>query len=263
MDASIWKLKALIKKNILEMKRNIFSTFCEIFFPIILMSLVLLLKSAFKVEKKTFELEEGNNYNFMKKHSIVNINFSSKKYDINEPWNGMSFYPILKICSNKNENRKERPLIAMINVPDEIKQTLIKDSEIFGENKMDYKLSESNFQNFNSYEDMKKYIKDSSYGEDINNPMICFGISYSHIDSNYDYTLHYFDNNLLDGAEDIPFSKYILDRFKSGPDMNSYEKYQNNGYTYIMKVISEYIIKNENGKNVEINFGILPMKYLD
>ena len=30
-----------------------------------------------------------------------------------------------------------------------------------------------------------------------------------------------------------------------------------------MKVISEYIIKKETNNNVEINFGILPMKYLD
>jgi len=258
MDASIWKLKALIKKNVLEMKRNIFSSFCEIFFPIILMSLILLLKKAFKVEKKTFELDEQNNYNFMKRHSIVNLNFSSNNYEINETWNGMSIYPIFKICSKNNEKREERPIIAMINVPDEIKTTLIKDSEKL----KDYILNESNFQNFSSIEDMNDYIKNSYYGE--SKPLICFGISYSNSGDNYDYTLHYFDNGLLDGAEDIPFSQYILDRFKSGPDMDSYEKYQNNGYTYIMKVISEYIIKSRNrNKNVEINFGILPMKYYD
>ena len=259
MDASIWKLKALIKKNFLEMKRNLFSTFCEIFFPIILMLLILLLKSAFKVETKTFDLEEKNNFNFMEKHSIVNVNFSSDDYNTIETWNGMNYSEIFKICSNQNENNKERPLIAMINVPDDIKNTLKNDSEKYGI----YQLDDSHFKNFSSLNEMDNYIKDISYGEDENHPLICFGISYSENGNNYDYTLHYFEKELYNGAEDIPPSQHILDPFQSGPDMDAYEKYQKNGYTYIMKVISEYIIKKETNNNVEINFGILPMKYLD
>ena len=255
----MWKLKALIKKNFLEMKRNLFSTFCEVFFPIILMLLILLLKSAFKVEKKIFNKEEGNNYNFMKNHSIVNINFSSDDYDPNELWNGMNYSDIFKICSSNNKNRKERPLIATIDVPDEIKNTLINDSNNYG----NYTLDDSNFIPFNSLSEMNNYIKDISYGEDENHKLICFGISFRYENSNYDYTLHYFEKELYNGAEDIPPSQHILDQFQSGPDMDAYEKYQKNGYTYIMKVISEFIIKNETGKNIELNFGILPMKYLD
>ena len=55
MSSSIWKLNALIKKNVLEMKRNILSTLCEIFFPIILMLLLYWLKTVFDIELYEFE----------------------------------------------------------------------------------------------------------------------------------------------------------------------------------------------------------------
>ena len=38
---TVSKLKALMTKNLLEMKRNVGSTICEIFFPIILMGIFL------------------------------------------------------------------------------------------------------------------------------------------------------------------------------------------------------------------------------
>jgi hypothetical protein len=225
MEASTWKLKALIKKNLLEMKRNLFSSFCEIFFPIILMFLVLLLKSAFKVEKYTFKEEEGDNFGFMKHRSIVNLNFSSKNYDINDKWNGMNLLPIFNICSSENEQQKERPKIALINVPDDIKETFIKDSNKYG----DYPLSNTNFKKFSSFNEMKEYIQNNAYGEDEEHALICFGISFSYENPNYTYALHYFEKKLYDGAEDIKASQYILDQFQSGPDMESYEKYQQNG----------------------------------
>jgi hypothetical protein len=38
-------------------------------------------------------------------------------------------------------------------------------------------------------------------------------------------------------------------------------KYQYNGYSYIMKIIADYIYSQEIDKETKINFGILPMKY--
>ena len=44
--------------------------------------------------------------------------------------------------------------------------------------------------------------------------------------------------------------------------MDSYEKYQKNGYTYIMKVIADYIVQNVSDNNVSsIDFGMVPMVY--
>ena len=76
---------------------------------------------------------------------------------------------------------------------------------------------------------MKEYIQNNAYGEDEEHALICFGISFSYENPNYTYALHYFEKKLYDGAEDIKASQYILDQFQSGPDMESYEKYQQNG----------------------------------
>ena len=253
------------------MKRNILSTLCEIFFPIILMLLLYWLKSVFEIENHEFKEVEGTLDNFIKKRSVSNIDFSpiinSSVNISNASWNGMSILPALKICSNKNENKKERPIIATINVPEEIINTIINDSKPF-EKDIGFNISERNFKPFKTVSSMDDYIKSSYYGEDENYPLICFGINFelknsteNENENEYSYSLHYFENNLLDGAADIPSSQYLIDQFQSGPDMDSYEKYQENGYTYIMKVISDYILKKETNSTSKINFGILPMKY--
>ena len=72
-SSSIWKLNALIKKNLLEMKRNIFSTLCEILFPIILMLLLYWLKTAFDITNYVFEEVEGSIEQFITKRSFSNI----------------------------------------------------------------------------------------------------------------------------------------------------------------------------------------------
>ena len=48
-----WQLKALLKKNIILMKRNCVTTFCEIFFPMILMALLAVTKILFPLVEKT------------------------------------------------------------------------------------------------------------------------------------------------------------------------------------------------------------------
>ena len=65
MASSAWKLRALLKKNLLEMKRHIISTLCEILFPIILMALLYLLKTAFDIKNYEFDIEEGTLQNFI------------------------------------------------------------------------------------------------------------------------------------------------------------------------------------------------------
>ena len=264
MSSSIWKLNALIKKNLLEMKRNIFSTLCEIFFPIILMLLLYWLKTAFDINTYEFDKVEGSLDNFIKSKSTSNLDFNSI---INLPknstsWNGMSILPALSICSVRNTKKTLRPAIATIGIGLEIKNQLIKDSIIF-QNVTNFTLSLQSFLDFESEEDMDIYIKSSFYGENDKNPLICLGISLKEdkINHKYDYSLHYFENNLADGAQDVPKSLYLIDQFQSGPDMTSYQTYQINGYPYMMKVISDYILSKETNNDTKINFGILPMKY--
>ena len=67
-SSSYWKLNALIKKNLLAMRRNILSTIAEIFFPIALMCIVLVLRKVFKIKYYRFEKEESNDdYFFLNK----------------------------------------------------------------------------------------------------------------------------------------------------------------------------------------------------
>ena len=87
MSASFWKLKALLKKNFYEMKRNIISTLIEIFFPIIVILLLYTLKIIHGTENYIFEKEEGSLENYIKNNSVYNpdifpeLNFSNMTYE--------------------------------------------------------------------------------------------------------------------------------------------------------------------------------------
>ena len=181
MASSAWKLRALLKKNLLEMKRSIISTLCEIFFPIILMVLIYLLKTVFEINSFDFQSEEGSVENFIKTRSVYNLDTSSyvgmgangtnaipKTY-------GMSILPFLSICYR---NKKIRKIIATIGVPEEIKEKLINESLYFSSK--DFNLTNESFKDFDSEEKMNEYIKNINYGDSDDYPSLCFGISFSH-----------------------------------------------------------------------------------
>ena len=79
-SSSCFKLKALLKKNVLILKRNCCSTCCELFFPIILIFLLLLIRGAFKVEKVYFNKEEKNYSLFTTNRAFANIKYDSSNY---------------------------------------------------------------------------------------------------------------------------------------------------------------------------------------
>ena len=268
MASSYWKLKALMKKNLLEMRRNICSTLCEIFFPIILMLLIYALKTIFDINNYEFDLQEGSIQNYTKTRSVFNLDTLPNKNGIPynkttiPDFNGMSILPALNICSKLNDKKKEREKIATVGVPDEIKKRLINESWYF-QTILKFNLTLESFKDFENEEEMNNYIKSTYYGENEENPLICFGISFSQDKNNhkYDYSLHYFENSDFDGAADVPKSSYLIDPFQSGPNLNAYSKYQTNGYSYIMKIITDYIYSQEINNDTKINFGIVPMKY--
>ena len=270
--SSFWKLKALVKKNFLEMRRNIFSTIFEIFLPIILISLFWLLKTAYNIDEIEFEKDEMINKNFhsfIDKRSIVNNNLDEQKSD---SWEDLSpkETKIFENCKKFHypQAPASRPKIGIV-APDFF-------YDIF-EKKINIAISNSEFRElvlkkFTSVEEMENYVKNSR--ED----RICFGISFDFKNDpkiSIDATLHYFETvnyfGIFDsGTPDIPNSPDVLDEFQIGPNMKGYYKYQKNGYTYIQKLISESVLNyhhslnksNENEVNdVSINFGILPIKY--
>ena len=67
-----WKLRALLKKNLILMKRNFISTLFEIFFPSIIIVVILVLRQAFSVETHSFS-EEGDIVTYIKDKSMTSI----------------------------------------------------------------------------------------------------------------------------------------------------------------------------------------------
>jgi hypothetical protein len=66
-----WQFRALIRKNLLTLKRSIFMTLMEIFYPIILMLIGHLVKKAFSSDKFTYAGEGGDDKYLIDKGNIA------------------------------------------------------------------------------------------------------------------------------------------------------------------------------------------------
>jgi len=265
--SSYSKLKALIKKNILVLKRNKGTTLCEIFFPIALMIILLIIRKAFTIDNFDFETEDGTTENLIYQKSVANVDFTHSDIKSTDnftfSWYGLTILPSLFICSSSNRQKTERPIIATIGIPDLIKEKIIYDSIIY-QTLFNISVSYDNFMDFNSIEEMENYVEDKTYGTQ-DKPLICFGMHLEEKNNSYNYSLHYFDSIFDEGIQDlVDIIRGPIDLFQSGPDMESYQKYQYSGYTYIMKCINEYILKKETQDlNATLNFGVVPMKYIN
>ncbi len=65
------QLGALMKKNVILMKRSILATICEIFFPIILMLLLVLIRKAIQITDVIIPLDDAI---YLKSQSAAFIN---------------------------------------------------------------------------------------------------------------------------------------------------------------------------------------------
>ena len=262
-----WKLRALLKKNILLMKRNYISTLFEIFFPSVIIIIILILKKTFSIETHDFS-EEGDIETFIKDKSMTSINYNG--YDLStSEWNGLTLLNPFQICSSANEQFQERPKIASIGIPLEIKEQMISDAKLFRDKELsDFNLNLESFQEFKTVEELNEYIKSAEYLAK-KDSLICFGVKFSYNEEKkfYNYSLHFFDypKQGKEGIQDIANNADgMFDSFQSGPDLTSYMKYKNGAYSYMMKIVNQYILRKEtNNNNAELNYGISAMKYID
>ena len=268
------KLLAIIKKNIILMKRNIFTTLLEIFFPIIVMFLLILLRKNFDIYHFSFDKDEKSidDYLYSKGFCTLTYTKSDYKYKYEIDWNkltwlNMRIIPPLSVCSKYNKQNLTRPYIASIGIPEEMKKQMIDDSKIY-EDIIDFKLELENFKEFKNIEEMENYIKTPKYIKDLDN-LICFGLKFKYDEETkkYDFSLHFFDYDSYDneGISDIPDNeKGMFDYFRTGPDFYNYLKYQHGAYSYMLKIIYQYILRQETGdKDARMNFATAPMKYID
>ena len=155
--SSFWKLKALLKKNIQEMKRNVLSTLLEIFLPIILIFLFYVLKTAYEIDNINFEDEEQNYENFIKNRSFVHANFN-KKDELIENFGLSDNFSIFANCSV--DYYYPRPSVAVIgdkedeDLLEKIKDKIIKEIEYI-----------NNGFYYTTVEEMEKHITDKEYYE--------------------------------------------------------------------------------------------------
>ena len=280
--AFLWQFNALVRKNLITMKRNCCQTFAEILFPILLMVLIVGVRKGFSIKKYYFDKKEGTVDEYIQVKSVSNIDATtllSLSASITAPspslppdfssfspkWNqsltmfsykGFTLKPILTICKD------ERNLIATVGkefpqrIKDNIKSLITMTDTEVAEN--------FDFKDFTTVNELEDYVASDKYGTDGGDPKICFGITFEKIsDTVFNYTLHYFDSWMDDGIEDVPSGiDDPFDEFQKGPDMESYDLYSWNGYTYIMKIISDYILQETTGKSdAYINFGMNPMLY--
>jgi hypothetical protein len=185
---------------------------------------------------------------------------------------GLVYYASpFKICSPGNEEKLERPKIAMIGkpLPDKIKKKMIIDSIIYNISaNTSFDLNNDSFVYYESLEKMEDFIRSEDY-EDNKKQLICFGIRYKYteINNTYDFALHFFDFEKIGRGNnpDIPSNKQgMFDKLQSGPDIRSIQLYQQGAYNYMMKIINEYILKTVTGeKHASLNYAVFPMKYWD
>ena len=263
------KLEVLIKKNFILMTNDLMSILLEILFPVVMMFIIICLREAFPIESHTYEVKNPTIETFIKENSFSHLmDIKDNNYFPNtHSWLGLNVVPPLQICSPMNNQSKSRPIIASIGIPPEIKAQMIEDSLDF-KNEINFELTNNSFLEFNSIDEMENYIKSEDYLKN-DNGLICFGLrfSYDEVNQLYDYSLHFFDTKYEEeGIEDIENNNNgLFDRFQTGPDLNSFEKYKNGAYAYMIKIVYDYILNKEKltAYEYKINYGIIAMKYTD
>ena len=232
------KLKVLLGKNIILMTSDIMSILLEIIFPVIMMFIIICLREAFPIESHTYENKITSIENFIRENSMIhqeNIKDTENNFNNYGTFYGLLISPPLKICSAMNNQSKARPLIATIGVPELIKERMINDSLEFYED-INFKLDDNSFIEFDSIEEMENYVKSENYLKN-DSGLICFGLKFSNQNNkSYNYSLHFFDTkDEEEGIEDIENNNIgLFDKFQVGPDLNSFEKYKNGAYAYMI-----------------------------
>jgi len=265
------QLKGMLKSEYIQMKRNKFLSFIEIFFPPILLLLFLFIRLLFKTEKEKYDDIYQNDLEFILHNSSNLTNHIKSKEDqkipetINEkdvPDIPLPYNYFLLQCKMINH-------IAIIGK--DFPQGLIdKISSHLWELDNDY--PNDIFKKFESVEDFNEYISSKDYGKNEEFPKICFGISKT---DKFKYGIHYntitIDNEDKSELEElinlesplVPDTKSNKnDKIRVQENFKFFNYYQRSGYLMTMKLIYDYMLQEiTSDPNAEINFSIVAMKY--
>ena len=290
-----WQFRSLVRKNVLTLKRTIFLTIMEFFFPAMLMLICYLVKLVFNsietkwkdekgldeylIDKGNFGLDYSIYDSLMTKIILQSSSFSTEEtHEMHELGFGNSIWKYEDKLKQTHDipvptlaglplkyltmHCYERDTIAFIgfDVDSELGQIFRKYIGV-EENllRRNYK-----YKTYDSIDEINDYVVSDDFGKN-GNPLICFGIHFDDSEkANHKYkaSLHYFNDVILNGFEDVPNNiEPYHDNMQSGPSMKDVQKYADHGYIQIMNIISNYILKKENNEDSYINFGFALQKY--
>lgn len=248
------QFSALLRKNLITMRRNLFSSLCQILFPIVLFFCIFLIRNAIKVEE--FPVDSSDPL-FARYYSSIYPTYADntkEKVDKDNRYLGLNVtYPFAN-CELQRMNIVgvvgNGPIIE--NVKSSIKVTT-KDSLLFKE--------------FNSLSEMFNYVASDDYGF-LGSPQLCFGFAVSEISSNnFEYSLSYYadDPDVLNTTRNVPTTeKASYSPFSSRPDFGSFQEYKTSGFLYMMNLISNKIAEtiSKDKTPPRITSGVLPFKFI-
>ena len=264
------QLKGLLKSQYIQMKRNFFLSLVEIFCPIILLFIFLLLRLLFSSKEEKYESIYESDLDFFSKYSTNLTNYIPQiGQNINENINSnneasIPYYYFLAQCALTKH-------IAIIGK--DFPQKLIdKISLYFWELKNDVDENDF-FKKFKSIAEFEDYMTSKEYGTDeILYPKICFGISQT---DKFKFGIHYntqnIENDNLNEMEDllakesphIPEMKSNKnEKIRIQENLKFFDYYKNSGYLMTMKLIYDYILQEiTNNPLAEIKYSVIGMKY--
>ena len=257
------QLKGLLKSEFIQMKRNKFLSLVEIFCPIALLLIFLLIRLLFKIEKEKYETTYNNDLEYIFNYSTNITNKIAYKTDeINEN-TPLPYNYFLAQCNLTKH-------IALIgkDFPQKIIDRIslhFWELENFNENEI--------FKRFETIEEFQKYTTSKDYGTDeILYPKICFGISQT---DKFKFGIHYntinndnrntneIENLIARETPHIPDTKLNKnDKIRTQENLIFFEYYKTSGFLMTLKVIYDYILQEiTNDPTAEINFSVIGMKY--
>ena len=159
-----YQLKAILIKELIQIKRNICLFLLELLCPIFLIFIFLCLRKIFPIENISFESANNNNKEFIIKNGTFLTNKVNSPSEVNYANElNIKYKNMLAQCRNN-------PRIALIgeNFPTDIKNKIEKHSW-----ELNRKIENELFLNFPNKKEFFEYLNSPKYGT--KNSKICFG----------------------------------------------------------------------------------------
>ncbi len=239
-----------------------------------------------KIFNTTYHDEVKDNKDAREEYESLRDKYSSLvDFNFNLTYMKIPMVLPFNVCSIYNEDSIFKYRIGYIighEIPEPIRKRFIKDSDIgrklayilkykynVTRTPTDFQVTEKSFKNFSSVKSMEDYVEGDEYMTP-KGQRLCFALHLekrSEKSNKFHYSLHFadFESTGRVYTQDIPMNhKGLWDDFQNGPDLKSFEIYENGLYNYVLKVVNEYILQTITGnENATINYAITPMNYIE